>query len=229
MAPGESMAPSSGAMDFSGKTITVGGAFVDVEAQRFADTVKPFEDATGATVVYSGDKSFEQNLNVQVQAGNPPDVALLPQPGGMKNYASQGKLFPLPDDILANIDANYGPGWKESGTADDGKVYGVFHRVNPKAPRVLPEGHLGHQGLHRAHDVGRDDHPDGQDRGRRHAAVVHRHRERRGHGLAVHRLGRGGHAPDRRHGRLRQVGRGRHAVHGPRSSRPPSRGSSTSG
>ena len=140
MAPGESApAESSGAMDLTGKTITVGGAFVDVEAQRFADTVKPFEDATGAKVEYSGDKSFEQNLNVQVQAGNPPDVALLPQPGGMKNYAKQGKLFPLPDDILASIDANYPPGWKEVGTADDGKTYGVFHRVNLKGLVFYPK------------------------------------------------------------------------------------------
>ncbi len=128
-----------GGTDLAGKTITVGGAFVDTEAAAFAEAVKPFEDATGAKVVYSGDKSFEQNLNVQVQAGNPPDVALLPQPGGMKNYASQGKLFPLPDDIVASIDANYGPGWKEVGTADDGKTYGVFHRVNLKGLVFYPK------------------------------------------------------------------------------------------
>jgi len=54
-------------------------------------------------------------LNVQVQAGNPPDVAMLPQPGGMKNYASQGKLFPLPADIVASIDANYGLAGRTSG------------------------------------------------------------------------------------------------------------------
>lgn len=130
---------SGGGGDLAGKTISVGGAFVDVEAQRFADAVKPFEDATGAKVTYSGDKSFEQNLNVQVQAGNAPDVALLPQPGGMKNYASQGKLFPLPDDIVASIDANYGPGWKEVGTADDGKAYGVFHRINLKGLVFYPK------------------------------------------------------------------------------------------
>lgn len=138
---GASPAPSAdgGGGDLAGKTITVSGAFVDAEAERFAEAVKPFEDATGATVAYSGDKSFEQQLNVQVQAGNPPDVALLPQPGGMKNYASQGKLFPLPDDIVASIDANYGPGWKEVGTADDGKVYGVFHRVNLKGLVFYPK------------------------------------------------------------------------------------------
>lgn len=138
---GGAASPSAGTggADLSGTTITVGGAFVDTEAAAFEAAVKPFEDATGADVVYNGDKSFEQNLNVQVQAGNPPDVALLPQPGGMKNYASQGKLFPLPDDIIASIDANYGAGWKEIGTATDGKVYGVFHRVNLKGLVFYPK------------------------------------------------------------------------------------------
>jgi alpha-glucoside transport system substrate-binding protein len=136
---GGSPAPGGGDGDLAGTKVTVGGAFVDVEAAAFEEAIKPFEDATGVDVVYSGDKSFEQQLNVQVQAGNPPDVALLPQPGGMKNYASQGKLFPLPDDIVASIDANYGPGWKEVGTADDGKVYGVFHRVNLKGLVFYPK------------------------------------------------------------------------------------------
>jgi alpha-glucoside transport system substrate-binding protein len=138
---GGSAAPTGGGGggDLSGKKVNVGGAFVDVEATNFEAAVKPFEDATGVDVVYNGDKSFEQQLNVQVQAGNPPDVAMLPQPGGMKNYASQGKLFPLPADILANIDANYGPGWKEIGTATDGKVYGVFHRVNVKGNVFYPK------------------------------------------------------------------------------------------
>ncbi|MEX1173336.1 MAG: ABC transporter substrate-binding protein, partial [Chloroflexota bacterium] len=139
---GSSAAPTGGGGgggDLAGKTITVGGAFVDTEAAAFEAAVKPFEDATGADVVYNGDKSFEQNLNVQVQAGNPPDVALLPQPGGMKNYASQGKLFPLPADVTASIDANYGEGWKAIGTADDGNVYGVFHRVNLKGLVFYPK------------------------------------------------------------------------------------------
>jgi len=122
-----------------GTTVTVGGAFVDVEATRFEEAVKAFEDATGVDVVYSGDKSFEQALQVQVQAGNPPDVGLLPQPGAMKGYAAQGSLFPLPDNILASIDANYGPGWKEVGMADDGKAYGVFHRVNLKGLVFYPK------------------------------------------------------------------------------------------
>ena len=138
-APSGGGAASGGTGDLKGKKVNVGGAFVDVEATNFEAAVKPFEDATGVDVVYNGDKSFEQQLNVQVQAGNPPDVGMLPQPGGMKNYASQGKLFPLPADIIANIDTNYGSGWKEIGTAADGKVYGVFHRVNSKGNVFYPK------------------------------------------------------------------------------------------
>ena len=136
---GASASAGAGGTDLAGTTITVGGAFVDKEAAAFEAAFNPFEDATGADVVYNGDKSFEQNLNVQVQAGNPPDVALLPQPGGMKNYASQGKLFPLPADVTASIDANYGEGWKAIGTATDGNVYGVFHRVNLKGLVFYPK------------------------------------------------------------------------------------------
>ncbi len=134
-----SAAPSAGGGDLAGKTITVSGAFVDVEAQRFADAVKPFEDATGATVTYNGDKTFEQSIVVQAAAGNTPDVGLLPQPGLMKTFAADGKLFPLPADVISSIDANYGPGWKEVGTADDGQVYGVFHRVNLKGLVFYPK------------------------------------------------------------------------------------------
>lgn len=138
-APSTGSSAAGGGTSLSGKTITVGGAFVDTEATAFEAAVKPFETATGAKVTYNGDKSFEQNLNVQVQAGNPPDVALLPQPGGMKTYAKQGKLFPLPADILASIDTNYGEGWKAIGTAADAKVYGVFHRVNLKGLVFYPK------------------------------------------------------------------------------------------
>ncbi len=82
---------------------------------------------------------MEQQLNVAVTAGNPPDVALIPQPGTMQTYVDQGHLTPLPESILTLIDANYGPGWKELGTASDGKAYGVFHRVNVKAQVFYPK------------------------------------------------------------------------------------------
>ena len=64
--------------------------------------------------------------------GNAPDIAGLPQPGLMMNFASQGKLVPLWPSALALLDKNYAPVWKDLGSYN-GTAYGVFHRVNAKS------------------------------------------------------------------------------------------------
>jgi len=113
-------------------TVSVYGAFVDQEATRFDAAMQPFTDATGITVDYRGDKQFEAQIVVQVQAGDPPDSAPIPQPGLMQNFARQGQIYPLPQAVVDRIDANYTAAWKDLGSYD-GKVYGVFHRVNAKS------------------------------------------------------------------------------------------------
>jgi len=92
----------------------------------------PFEERTGIDVVYEPSSEFETQLFVQVEAGNPPDVAALPQPGLMKNFAQRGVLVPLSSDVTSKIDANYTSAWKNLGSYN-GEVYGVFHRVNAKS------------------------------------------------------------------------------------------------
>jgi len=114
------------------KTVTVFGAFVDEEARRFEEAIKPFEDRTGIKVVYEGSKDFETLINVRVEGGNAPDIAGLPQPGLMANFAAQGKLVPLWPSALSLIDKNYAPVWKDLGSYN-GTAYGVFHRVNAKS------------------------------------------------------------------------------------------------
>jgi alpha-glucoside transport system substrate-binding protein len=139
---GGSAAPSaapSGGGDLAGTVVKVMGGFGGAEGDNFVESFKAFEDATGVDVQYNGVDGMEQQLNVAVTAGNPPDVALIPQPGTMQNYVDLGALVPLPADIISSIEANYGPGWKELGTASDGKVYGVFHRVNVKAQVFYPK------------------------------------------------------------------------------------------
>jgi alpha-glucoside transport system substrate-binding protein len=67
-----------------------------------------------------------------VEGGNPPDIAGLPQPGLMVNFASQGKLVPMWDSLKATVEKNYAPVWKDLGSYE-GVPYGVFHRVNAKS------------------------------------------------------------------------------------------------
>lgn len=114
------------------KTVNVFGAFVDEEARRFEEAIKPFEEQTGIDVIYEGSKDFETLISVRVEGGNPPDIAGLPQPGLMANFASQGKLVPMWDSLAATVDANYAPVWKDLGSYN-GVPYGVFHRVNAKS------------------------------------------------------------------------------------------------
>jgi alpha-glucoside transport system substrate-binding protein len=116
----------------AGKVVTVFGAFVDEEARRFEEAIKSFEDSTGIDVRYEGSSEFETLISVRVEGGNPPDIAALPQPGLMKNFASQGKLVPMWSSLEKVIDTNYAGVWKDLGSYD-GTPYGVFHRVNAKS------------------------------------------------------------------------------------------------
>ena len=40
-----------------------------------------FEAATGADVEYTGGDGFEQRVMIDVEAGSPPGIAVIPQPG----------------------------------------------------------------------------------------------------------------------------------------------------
>lgn len=113
-------------------TVRVAGAFRGEEALRFEECLVAFEEATGIDVIYEGSPEFETQIIVQTEAGTPPDVAALPQPGLMKYFAEGGNLVPLWPEALARLDANYTQAWKDLGSFD-GKVYGVFHRVNAKS------------------------------------------------------------------------------------------------
>lgn len=114
------------------KVILIQGAFVDEEAFRFEDCLVAFEAETGIDVIYEGSKEFETQILIQAEAGTPPDIAALPQPGLMRIFAKRGFLKPLASSVVSKINSNYTIAWKELGSYD-GEVYGVFHRVNAKS------------------------------------------------------------------------------------------------
>ncbi|MBE2224249.1 MAG: hypothetical protein IAF02_22105, partial [Anaerolineae bacterium] len=72
--------------EFSGTSVTVDGPFTNPDDVLFMESMKAFEDATGITVNYIGDKEFEGRISIAVDAGNPPDIADFPQPGLLANF-----------------------------------------------------------------------------------------------------------------------------------------------
>lgn len=104
------------------------------EQESFMAMVKPFEEQTGITVEYEGTRDLNAVLTTRVQGGNPPDVAGLPGPGQMAEFARQGKLVDLgPVLDQATLRQQYSEDWIRLGTVD-GKHVGIFIKSALKGP-----------------------------------------------------------------------------------------------
>ena len=110
--------------DLKGKTVSVYTGIVTPEDVAYMDSYKPFEKCTGATIKYEGDKGFETQILVRAKAGNPPDIAIIPQPGLLKQLVATGKAKEAPAEVAANVDKFWGEDWKGYATVN-GKFYGA--------------------------------------------------------------------------------------------------------
>ena len=101
--------------DLEGTEVSVYTSIISPEDQPHIDSYKPFEDCTGASVNYEGSRDFEAQLQVRLQAGNPPDVAYVPQPGLIETIANDfpDKIVEVSDGAQSNVDEFYNPQWKE--------------------------------------------------------------------------------------------------------------------
>ncbi|MEZ0446579.1 ABC transporter substrate-binding protein [Cellulomonas sp. ICMP 17802] len=104
--------------DLSGKTISIYAGIVTPEDQPYIDSFKGFEQCTGAKVDYQADKQFEQQILVRAQAGNPPDIAIVPQPGLLAQLVATGTVVAAPKGVADNVDEFWDPAWKDYGSID---------------------------------------------------------------------------------------------------------------
>ncbi|RPF23256.1 ABC transporter substrate-binding protein [Myceligenerans xiligouense] len=105
--------------DLEGTTVTVYTTIVEPEAETQQASYEPFEECTGVTVEYEGSREMEAQLPVRVQAGNPPDIAILPQPGLLSTLVNEyDAVLPAPEQVEANVDEFWSEDWKEYGTVD---------------------------------------------------------------------------------------------------------------
>jgi alpha-glucoside transport system substrate-binding protein len=109
-----------------GGSVTVLAEWTGSEQDAFTAMITPFQNATGIRVDYTGTRDLPAVLTTRVQGGNPPDLSVMPTPGQMRVYASQGKLVDL-SSLLTMSDINkwYTSGWLDLGTADN-KLVAVF-------------------------------------------------------------------------------------------------------
>ena len=103
---------------FDGAEVSVYSTITDLEGERLENSWVDFEECTGIDVVYEGSNEFETQIGVRAQAGNPPDVAIIPQPGLLAAHAKAGYLKPAPAEVEALVDENWSEDWKGYGTVD---------------------------------------------------------------------------------------------------------------
>ena len=144
-APGEgafnwdSFEAFAAANDLSGQTLDITGPWIGPDGELMESVVAYFEEATGATVNYSGSDSFEQDIVIAIQANSPPNIAVFPQPGLAADMAARGALSPLADGTAEWVRDNYAAGqsWVDLGTyADengDDQLFGFFYKVDLKS------------------------------------------------------------------------------------------------
>jgi alpha-glucoside transport system substrate-binding protein len=118
----------------SGKSTGVSGSISIIakwtgdEQKSFEAVLGPFKKANpGVKVKYTGaGDNVPQVVSTAVQGGHPPDIATMPQPGLMKDFASRGALKPIAF-AKGTIAANYAPVWLTLGSVK-GKLYGLFFK-----------------------------------------------------------------------------------------------------
>ncbi|RMA41949.1 ABC transporter substrate-binding protein [Rhodophyticola porphyridii] len=127
------------AHDLSGQTLTMTGPWTGLDAELVESVAAYFEEATGATVQYSGSDSFEQDIVIAAQANSAPNIAVFPQPGLAADMAARGFLTPLADGTADWVRENYAAGqsWVDLGTYanPDGadELFGFFYKVDVKS------------------------------------------------------------------------------------------------
>jgi alpha-glucoside transport system substrate-binding protein len=118
-----------------GGTVSVFGAPTGDEGAAIQQIIDEHINAEADYVAeYEGSDSFEEQMLIRIQGGNPDDIALYPQPGSLVEQAQQGTLIALEDlgfDI-AELEATFGSYLLSLGEVD-GKHYGLPTNTNLKS------------------------------------------------------------------------------------------------
>lgn len=119
--------------DLAGTSVTISGPEnSELDTGAIAAALAPFIEETGIDVVYTGSRDFSDNVGVQAEAGTATDILFFPQPGKVADFARDGFIQPLSDDVVEASNTNWSSDWTGFGTVD-GTVYGVPVKADLKS------------------------------------------------------------------------------------------------
>jgi alpha-glucoside transport system substrate-binding protein len=114
------------------------GAFTDAEADAFRESLQPLIDE-GVDVTYSPTPDFDTLITTRIEGGDPPDIALVPQPGLLLDIADQAEALPVSEYLdIAALEESLIPGFLDAATNADGDVMGFPMRMAIKSALWYP-------------------------------------------------------------------------------------------
>jgi alpha-glucoside transport system substrate-binding protein len=129
-------APDNGEeQDLEGASVSVFGAPTSVEEAAIRNVIdETFNEPTGANATYEGSDDFEAQIQIRAEGGNPPDVALFPQPGTLVEHAEAGYLISFEElgFDMDELEERFGSYLLSLGE-HDGQHYGLPTNVNYKS------------------------------------------------------------------------------------------------
>lgn len=121
------------------ETITMFGPWRGEDQVLVESMLAYFTAASGVKVNYSSSENYEQQIVIDTQAGSPPNVAILPQPGLIADLAAKGLIAPLGAETEAWLGENYAAGssWVSLGSykGKDGAtaLYAFPYKIDVKS------------------------------------------------------------------------------------------------
>lgn len=116
-----------------GESLEVAAVWTGAEQKNFKKVLAEFEKRTGAKVTFVPAQDPIINfLGSKIAGGAPPDVAMLPQPGAIKQAVDKGWAKPLGAEATKELTKNYSQGWQDIGKVG-GKQYGVYYKAANKS------------------------------------------------------------------------------------------------
>lgn len=106
----ESYENFAGAHKLEGQVLTIFGPWRGEDQALFEGVLAYFEAATGATVSYASSENYEQQIVIDTQAGSPPNIAILPQPGLIADLVAKGYVADLGSETGDWLRQNYAAG-----------------------------------------------------------------------------------------------------------------------
>ena len=111
-------------------TLKISGPETGSEADGFTEAFASFTEDTGIEVDYTGSRDFETQIRVAAEGGDLPDLAVIPQPGLVRDLAD--KITPVPKDVLDAHEDEFNEYLWELVTVD-GDILGVPNKADVKS------------------------------------------------------------------------------------------------